>query len=95
MDIIVYWQLRKKLRSEQMDREKEQVDQAAMLRELNKNVNDRMIERDDLLHQVIIKAHPSIPGRRWARDDTLLIIIALEVLRNQQQKQNIIEIYTP
>lgn len=37
---------------EQMDREKEQVDHAAMLRELNKNLSERMTEKEDLLHQV-------------------------------------------
>ena len=52
-------QLRKKLRSEQMDREKEQVDQAAMLRELNKNLSERIRERDDLLHQVYNSIHHS------------------------------------
>ncbi|KAF6024206.1 GCC1 [Bugula neritina] len=45
-------ELKKKLRSEQMEREREQADHAAMLRELNKNINDRMSEKEDLVHQV-------------------------------------------
>ena len=42
-----------------MDREKEQVNQAAMLRELNKNLSERIRERDDLLHQVYSSIHHS------------------------------------
>jgi len=36
-----------------MEREREQADHAAMLRELNKNINDRMSEKEDLVHQVL------------------------------------------
>ncbi|XP_067941826.1 GRIP and coiled-coil domain-containing protein 1-like [Watersipora subatra] len=45
-------ELRKKVRMEQMEREREQTDHASMLRELNKNLNERITEREDLVHQI-------------------------------------------
>ena len=36
-----------------MEREREQADHGAMLRELNKNLNERMTENEDLIHQVL------------------------------------------
>lgn len=48
-----YFQLKKKLRTEQMEREKEQADHAAMLREQSKTIADSISEKEDLQHQVV------------------------------------------
>ena len=59
-----------------MEREREQADHGAMLRELNKNLNERMTENEDLIHQVLYSIISSSRGT-WLR--SLVVIMVLEV----------------
>ena len=59
-----------------MEREREQADHGAMLRELNKNLNERMTENEDLIHQVLYSIISSSRGvQLWL----YVVIMVLEV----------------
>ena len=50
--MFLLFQLKQKLRTQQLEREQEQTDHAFMLRELQKLVNDGRTAREDLEYQV-------------------------------------------